>query len=335
MKAIVIEDHGGPEVLKLDPGFPDPEPGPEDVIVRVRSTSLNYHDIFTRRGMPGIKIPMPAIMGLDLAGEIAVLGDDVEGWSVGDRVLVDPVNRVEGGLMGETCHGGLAELCRVHQSQLISLPDAVSFDDAATLPVAFGSAHRMIVTHGQLKQGEKVLVLGASGGVGVASVMLGRLLGAEVTACTSSADKAAVLCDLGADHVIDYVAEDLAKAAWGIAGKPRRHSQETGYDMVVNFTGGDTWAQSLRCLKPQGRMVTNGATAGYDPKTDIRYIFGLELQIRGSTGFKPDDIARLLALTGRGDLKPQIDKRLPLEEAREAFRLLEEREVIGKVVINP
>ena len=335
MKAVVLHENGSPANLVLESDYRDPDCGDDDVVVRVRAASLNYHDIFTCRGMPGITLPLPVVPGLDMAGEIETVGKDVKDWSVGDHVLVDPVNRVEGGLMGETQDGGFAELCRVPAHQLIRLPDGMSFESAAALPVAYGSAHRMVMTHGQMTAGEAVLVLGASGGVGVASVQLAKLVGAAVTACTSSDEKARQLAELGADHIINYADDDFVKAAWGITGKPKRHSRDFGYDMVVNFTGGDTWAKSLKCLKPGGRMVTNGATAGYDPKTDIRYIFGLELQIRGSTGFKPEDIGRLLDLTRNGQLEPLIDRRLPLENYREAFQMLEERQVVGKVMVMP
>jgi len=335
MRAVVLYENGSPANLVLEPEYREPECGDGDVIVRVRAASLNYHDIFTCRGMPGITLPLPVIPGLDLAGEIETIGGGVDGWNIGDRVLVDPVNRVEGGLMGETIDGGFAERCRVPAHQLIRLPDTVSFAQAAALPVAYGSAHRMIMTHGQMTAGESVLVLGASGGVGVACVQLARLVGATVTACTSSDDKGRQLLEVGADHIINYADDDFVKAAWAVAGKPKRHSQEQGYDMVVNFTGGDTWPKSLRCLKPGGRMVTNGATAGYDPQTDIRYIFGLELQIRGSTGFKPEDISRLLELTESGELEPLIDRELTLDDYNEAFQMLENRKVVGKVVITP
>src|SRR5580692_2526202 len=172
MKAMVARRHGGPEVMELIPDFPDPTIGEGDVLIRVRAASLNYHDVFTRRGMPGIKVPMPLIMGLDIAGEIAAIGPGVAGWSVGDRVLVDPINRVEGGLMGETMHGGLAELCRARAHQLVRIPDDVSFVDAAALPVAYGTAHRMLVSKGNIRAGDKVMILGASGGVGVCCVQL-------------------------------------------------------------------------------------------------------------------------------------------------------------------
>ena len=159
------------------------------MVVRVRASSLNYHDVFTRRGMPGIKVPMPLIMGLDVAGEIAAVGPGVTGWKVGDRVLVDPINRVEGGLMGETMHGGLAELCRARAHQLVRIPDGVSFVDAAALPVAYGTALRMMVIEGQCARGRQGADPGRRGGVGVCCVQLAKLAGAEVVVCAGSRAK--------------------------------------------------------------------------------------------------------------------------------------------------
>src|ERR1700733_14972991 len=161
MRAAVVRAHGGPEALAFETGFPDPTPGEGDVIVAVKASSLNYHDVFTRRGMPGIKVPMPAIMGLDVAGGIAKVGPGVTGWKKGDRVVVDPINRIEGGLMGETIHGGLAELCRARAHQLVRIPDGVSFTDAAALPCAYGTAHRMLVSKGNVRAGDKGMILGA------------------------------------------------------------------------------------------------------------------------------------------------------------------------------
>ncbi|HEX3411726.1 MAG TPA: alcohol dehydrogenase catalytic domain-containing protein, partial [Stellaceae bacterium] len=166
MKAVVLHEHGAGG-LRYETHFPDPVPGAGDVVLRVRAAALNYHDVFTRRGMPGIRIAMPAIMGLDVAGEIAAIGPDVAGWKVGDRVLGDPINRVEGGLTGETVHGGLAEYCRLKAHQLVAIPDGIGFAAAAALPCAYGTARRMMFTNGRVAAGEKVLILGASGGVGV------------------------------------------------------------------------------------------------------------------------------------------------------------------------
>src|SRR5438874_4342097 len=219
MKALVLREHGG-EGLRLETGFPEPVPGAGDVVLRVRAAALNYHDVFTRRGMPGIRIAMPAIMGLDVAGEIAAVGPGVSGWKVGDRVLGDPINRVEGGLTGETVHGGLAEYCRVRAHQLVRIPDGVSFEQAAALPCAYGTARRMMHTNGHIAPGEKVLILGASGGVGVCCVQLAKAAGATVIAATGSDAKAARLRSLGADHTIKYADQDFVPEVWGLCGNP-------------------------------------------------------------------------------------------------------------------
>jgi len=321
----------------LEAGFPDPVAVEGDVLVRVRATSLNYHDVFTSRGMPGIKIPLPAIMGLDCAGEIAEVGAGVEGWSVGDRVLVDPRNRVEGGLMGETMHGGLAELCRVRAHQLIRIPDHVSYVDAAALPCAYGSALRMMYTIGGVSKGERVLILGASGGVGVCSIQLAKLAGATVIACAGTAEKVARLEQLGADYAVDYVERDFVEEVYALFGKPSRRGagRHQGVDVVVNYTGGDTWVRSLRCLRVGGRLLTCGATAGYDPPEDIRFIWTFELKILGSNSWEREDLIRVLDLVASGELRVIVERTFPLEEAPEALRQIENREVFGKLVVTP
>ena len=334
MKAVAIYAHGEMDALVYEPDFPEPDIGPDQVLIDVKATSLNYHDVFTRRGMPGIKIPMPMIMGLDIAGEIAQLGPGVEGWSVGERVLLDPIDRVNGGLMGETIPGGLAERCRVGAHQLIRMPDGVSFADAAALPVAYGTAHRMMLTQGRVQAGERVLILGASGGVGTCCVFLAKMAGAEVIACASSDAKLERLRQFGADHLINYTTHDFHHEVFRLFGKPHRRGGG-GVDVVINYTGGDTWVPSLRSLRKGGRMLTCGATAGYDPPTDIRYIWTYELQLLGSNGWTVDDLTSLLRMVQTGQLKPVIDRVLPLTEAAEALRLLEDREVIGKVIVTP
>lgn len=336
MRAAVITEHGPPGSIRYESAFPDPVPADGEVLVRVRATTLNYHDIFTRRGMPGIKVPMPAIMGLDFAGDIVDLGLGVTDWTVGTRVMIDPIDRVRGGgLIGEMRPGGLAEFCAVPTHNLVALPDSVSYEAAACLPVAYGTALRMMVTIGQVAAGEKVLILGASGGVGTCCVQLAKLAGAEVIACASSPQKLARLKDLGADHVIDYTKEDFVKWAYAKYGKPHRRRFDGGVDVVVNFTGGDTWVPSLRALHRGGRILTCGATAGFDPKEDLRFIWTFELNIRGSNGWMREDLTTLLDLIGSGKLKPVIDRELPLAQANEAFKLLEDRTVFGKVVLRP
>ena len=336
MKAAVIYEHGGPGSIRYESAFPDPQAAADEVVVRVKAASLNYHDIFTRRGMPGINVPMPCIMGIDFAGEIAELGVGVTGWAVGDRVLIDPVDRVGGGgLVGEVRPGGLAEFCAVPTHHLVRLPANVSYEAAACLPVAYGTALRMMVTIGQIKSGEKVMILGASGGVGTCCVQLAKLAGAEVIVCTSSAEKLARLKELGADHGIDYTREDFVKWVYAKYGKPHRRRFDGGLDVVVNFTGGDTWVPSLKALHRQGRILTCGATAGFDPKEDLRYIWTFELNIRGSNGWMREDLISLFDLIGSGKLKPVIDRELSLSEVNEAFRLLEDRIIFGKVLVKP
>jgi NADPH:quinone reductase-like Zn-dependent oxidoreductase len=334
MRALVLRRHGGLDDLDVVADYPTPKPGDGEVVIRVRAASFNYHDVFTMRGMPGIKVPLPVVIGLDMAGEIAELGAGAAGWKSGDRVLVNPVNKKRG-LMGEMLDGGMAEYCRVAADQLVAMPAGVSFEDAAALPVAYGTAHRMLITHRTVNAGDKVLVLGASGGVGTGCVLLAKMLGAEVIACASSAEKLARLKALGADHGVDYTNTDWSKWAVEKYGKPQRRSFDGGVDVVVNFTGGDTWVPSLRCLKRGGKLLVCGATAGHDPKEDLRYVWSFELQIIGSNSFYDDDLAALMTLIAAGKIKPVIDKVLPLEHARKGLRLIADREVTGKVVVTP
>lgn len=334
MKALLLSEHGGLDQLRVVTGKAVPAPTEGHVVIRVRASSFNYHDVFTVQGMPGIKVPLPVVIGLDLAGEVSEVGPGVSGWKPGDRVLVNPLNRARG-LMGEMLDGGMAEYCLVSQEQLIALPDAVSFDDAAALPVAYGTAHRMLITHQTVRAGDRVLILGASGGVGTASVILAKLLGAEVIACAGTNAKAEALKALGADHVINYRETDFSK--WAIAqyGKPQRRTNEGGVDVVVNFTGGDTWVPSLKCLKRGGTLLVCGATAGHDPKEDLRYVWSFELNIKGSNSFYDDNLKALLDLVAEGRISPLIDRRLPLEQAADGLALIRDREVLGKVIVNP
>ena len=237
--------------------------------------------------------------------------------------------------MGEMLDGGMAEYCLVSAEQLVRMPDGVSYEDAASLPVAYGTAHRMIITHNTIKKGDRVLVLGASGGVGTGCVILAKLLGAEVIACASSEDKLKALKDMGADEVVDYTKTDWSKWAVEKYGKPQRRNYEGGVDVVINFTGGDTWVPSLRCVKRGGKILVCGATAGYDPKEDLRYIWSFEIEIKGSNSFYDEDLAGLMNLIQQGKMKPVVDKVLPLEQAAEGLRLIQDRKVIGKVVVTP
>jgi alcohol dehydrogenase len=230
--------------------------------------------------------------------------------------------------------GGRAVYVRVDARQLHRVPDGVPLEQAASLPLAYGTAHRMLVERGRVRAGERVLVLGASGGVGVACVQIAKLLGAEVVACSSSADKLARLAALGADHLVNYSEQGFAQAVRDIYGKPRALGGG-GVDVAVNFTGGDTWLDTQRSVTHGGRIVTCGATAGYSLTTDARYLWTFEHTILGSNGWTSDDLETLLGLVASGRLTPTVDRVLPLEQAAEAERLLEDREVVGKVLLRP
>jgi len=334
MKALVLKQHGTLDDLAVVGDHPMPQAAEGHVVIRVRASSFNYHDYFTVKGMPGIKVPLPVIIGLDMAGEIAEVGPGVAKWRTGDRVLVNPLNKKKG-LMGEMLDGGMAEYCLVAADQLIAMPDGVSFEQASALPVAYGTAHRMLITHNTVKRGDRVIVLGASGGVGTGCVILAKLLGAEVIACASSEDKLRRLKELGADEVVDYTKTDWSKWAVEKYGKPQRRSYEGGVDVVVNFTGGDTWLPSLRCIKRGGKLLVCGATAGHDPKEDLRYVWSFEIEIKGSNSFYDDDLAALMDLIQQKKIAPVIDKVLPLEQAAEGLRLIRDREIFGKVVVTP
>jgi alcohol dehydrogenase len=333
MKALILSEHG--DVDKLHVGeMPIPKAVPGHVVIRVRASSFNYHDVFTVKGMPGIKVPLPVVIGLDMAGEITEVGDNVENWSVGARVLVNPLNKKKG-LMGEMLDGGMAQYCLVSADQLIAMPEGVTFEEAASLPVAYGTAHRMLVTHNTIKPGDRVVILGASGGVGTGCVTLAKMLGAEVIAAAGSADKAERLKAMGADHVINYRDTDFSKWVIEKYGKPQRRSYEGGADVVINFTGGDTWVPSLKCIKRGGSLLVCGATAGHDPKEDLRYIWSFEIRVIGSNSFYDDNLAALMELIRTKKIAVQIDKVLPLEQAAEGLRMIRDREVLGKIVVTP
>ena len=216
MKAAVIEEQGDIQnIIYRD--WDDPKPGPDDVVLRVKACGLNHLDIFVRRGMPGFPVKMPFISGGDIAGEIITLGSKVSGWTIGDRVTLNPDTHE--GMIGEQLIGGLAELVRVPAQNLVSLPDTLSYEQGAAIPINYGTAHRMLFNRGQLTAGETMLVLGASGGVGIACVQYGKMIGAKVIAAAGSADKCKKLSSLGADRTVNYSEEDFSAAVWKISEK--------------------------------------------------------------------------------------------------------------------
>jgi alcohol dehydrogenase len=332
VKAARFAKHGGVEVLAIEE-VPDPECGPGDVIVRVGATSLNGFDPMILAGTTGLKTPLPMTPCGDFAGEIVELGSDVADWKVGDRVCPHPFVLGEG-MTGETRIGAASEFVRIPAANLIRTPDGVSDIQAASLPIAYGTAYRMMKTRGKVKAGEKVLILGAAGGVGTGCIQLAKSIGAEVVATGSAAWKLEKLTAIGADHVIDTSQEDFVEAVHRICGRPRMFGN-SGADVVINYIGGETWAQSLRCLKRDGRMLTCGATAGFEPATDIRFIWSFEQNIIGSNGWLPDEQRAVLGLVATGELEPVIHVARPLAEIATSMRELIDREVVGKSILLP
>lgn len=325
MQAAVIRAHGGPDRLVVEQ-FERPALGRKQVLVKVAVCALNHLDIFVRRGMPGRQIPLPHIGGGDIAGWVDALGPDVSGVEVGTPVLVNPAS--PHGMLGETLHGGLAEYVSVPAASLLPLPDDSRLAEFACLPVAYGTAHRMLFTRAGLQPGEVVVVVGASGGVGVACVQLGKRIGARVIACTSSDGKARRLAELGADHCVAAPDGQFGRAVWDLTGK-------RGADVVVDYSGKDTWTQSVRALRRGGRLVCCGATSGYEAVTDLRYLWVRELDIRGSDGWTDDDVHALMNMVTNGELHPVIHGVFPLSRVREAVAELEERRAFGKVLVVP
>ena len=327
MRAAVLEAHGGVDQIHIR-NWPRPRAAANHALVEVRACALNYLDIFVRRGMPDQPVDLPRIGGGDIAGIVKSVGEGVSDAWLGARVVLFP-RLPRGGILGEHANGGLCEFISVDQSQLIRIPDSVDFNRAAALPIAYGTAHRMLVTHGELKPSERVLILGASGGVGTASVQIAKTKGAEVFACTSSEEKARKLKALGADHVVVPGSDpDFSKTVWELSGKG-------GINVAVNFTGGDTWIPTIRTMARHGRIITCGSTAGHECMIDVRYIWHRELRILGSRGYMPSDIKLILDEVANGRLNPAIDRAMPLENVREAMSLLEDRKLFGKVILNP
>ena len=333
MRAAVVREHGEIENILIEDDFPEPDLEPGWARIAVKATPLNYHDLFTRRGMPGINLPLPLVVGSDIAGEVVEVAGGVVEATIGNRVLINPLN-MQRGMIGERWNGGRAEYCVADAKQLVPIPDTVSYEIAACIPLAYATAHRMMVTRGDVKAEDTVLVMGASGGVGTACVLLAKRAGATVISCASTEEKLERLKDLGSDHGVNYVEQDMREASWEIAGKPRI-TGAGGVDLLVNCTGGGSWIDSTRCMRKGGRLVTCGATAGFEDQIDIRYVWTYEHSLLGSNGWHRSDIVTMLEYAAEGSLLPVIDRVMPLEEVHEAERLMEEREVFGKIVLQP
>ena len=340
MRAAVLREFGGPEGIVLEDDFEQLPLGPGDMRVRVGACSLNALDVFTRRGLPGVKLPLPHILGGDVAGWVEEVENEADAHLVGRPVLVDPLcvgyRGWPAGVFGEHHWGGLAEYLVAPAANAIPLDgvDAEGLRPYAALPIAYGTAYRMVHERAQLQPDETMLVLGAAGGVGVACIQLGRRLGAKVIACSTSDDKLEILRKIGADEVINTSRDSFSKKTWELTGK-------RGADVVVDYIGHDTFADSIRAARMPdlasvgGRIVTCGASSGFEVSLDMRYVWTKEVDIRGSNGWRRHELMALVDLVRTGELDPVIDAVFPLSRVHEAVDVLEGRTVLGKVLVVP
>ncbi|HET9401448.1 MAG TPA: zinc-binding dehydrogenase [Candidatus Acidoferrales bacterium] len=341
MKAIVFNEHGGPEVLRYTDA-PKPQIAANEVLVRVRACALNHLDLWVRRGLPGIKIPLPHIPGSDISGEVAEVGALVKGIQPGTRVVLAPGvscgnceacaigadYRCRGySLFGYMLDGGCAEFMKSPPENVVSIPDSLSFEEAAAVPVVFLTAWHMLIARAELRPGETVLVLAAGSGVGTAAIQIAKLIGARVISTAGSAAKLAKARELGADETINHSEQD-------ISAEVRRLTGKRGVDVVIEHVGVATWEKSVASLTNGGRLVTCGATTGHDARTDLRQLFAKNLSLLGSYMGSRGEFFSVLKLVIEGKLRPVIDRVMPLEECREAHELLELREQFGKIILR-
>ena len=343
MKAIRFHEHGGPEVLRFE-DVPDPSPRPTEVKLRVKAVALNHLDIWLRKGLPGVKVPLPKIGGCDIAGEVAEAGSLCTRVKLGQRIMVSPgwscgqcaaclrgednLCRVYQIIGGYTMNGGCAEFLCVPEVNCILIPEQLDYPGASAVPLTFLTAWNMLIRQARLKAGEEVLVMGAGSGIGTAAIQIARLIGARVIAVASTDAKLTKAKELGADTGINYASQDLAQEIRRLTGK-------RGVDVVVEHVGGTTWEKLVPNLAPGGRLVTCGASAGYDARVDIRYLFAKSVSILGAYMGCKVDLLEVVRYMGEGKLRPVVDRTLPLSECATGHRLMEELAQFGKIVLLP
>jgi NADPH:quinone reductase-like Zn-dependent oxidoreductase len=342
VRAVYITEHG--DIQKLTYGeLPDPVPEANEAVVRVQACGLNHADLWVRRGLPFLRVPFPFVLGQDIAGEVVAVGATTGTLTPGTRVLVNPgvscghCERCLSGwdnlcphyqLIGKNLLGGYAEFVKVPVQNLVPLPADLSFEAAACLPVVFITAWNMLFEQAELRPGEWVLVQAGGSGVGSAAIQLARLVGATIITTAGSEEKLAKAQALGAHYGINYQRQDFLREVRRITGK-------RGVDVVIEHVGEAVWERSLLCLATGGRLVTCGATSGYLPKLHLRHVFFRNLKILGASTGSKAWAYKILRLVQAGRIQPVLDRVLPLQEAREAHRLLEARLPFGKVVLVP
>ncbi len=341
MRAALFRGFGGPEVMEVGE-VPDPVAGPGEVLVRVRAAALNHMDLWLRRGLPALRVPLPHVPGGDICGVVAGLGPGAPALPEGQRVVVNPglscgrCARCLSGednlcpeyrMVGEQTWGGQAELVAVPAANLVAAPAGVDDAELASLPIVFLTAWQMLVDKARIRPGETVLVIAAGSGVGVAAIQIGRLFGAHVIAAASSDAKLARARELGAEVGINQTTSDLH-------AELKRLTGGKGVDVVVEHTGGDAFRTAVRACAKGGRIVTCGATAGHEPPLNLRYVFWHQISILGSTMAPKGRLHRILQLVGERKLRGVVDRVLPLAQVAEAHAALEARSVIGKLVLS-
>jgi len=342
MKAARIHEHGPADVLKFE-DVPDPKIKANQILLRVRASALNHLDLFVRAGIPGMKFSMPHILGSDIAGEVVEVGELCERVKPGWRVLLSPglscrqCDQCAAGrdnfcrrytIFGLGVDGGNAELLAAPEWTAIQIPDDLTFEEAAAVPLVFLTAWHMLMGRAGLQLGEDVLVLAASSGVGSAAIQIAKLNRCRVIATAGGEAKMAKAKELGADHVIDHYKQDISAEVKRITGK-------RGVDVVFEHVGAATWNKSLESLAPAGRLVTCGNTTGWDVKLDLRFLFSKQWSLLGSFMGTLGNLHQVLKFVFRKELKPVIDRVYPLSEIRAAHLRLENKEQFGKVIVTP
>jgi NADPH:quinone reductase-like Zn-dependent oxidoreductase len=341
LRAIRFFQHGAPDVLKYDDA-PDPAIRPNEVLVRVKACALNHLDLWVRRGIPGVPFPLPHIPGSDISGEIAQTGADVTTVRVGQKVVLAPgvsCGKCPACLAGQDnrCRqftnlgymidGGYAEFVRAPEVNCLPYPENLSFEEASSIPLVFQTAWHMLIARAELQPGEDVLVLGAGSGVGSAAIQVAKFFGARIIATASTDEKLQKAKELGADHLINHKTQK-------IRDEVRRITNKRGVDVVFEHVGTATWDDSLASLAAGGRLVTCGATTGYDAKVDLRFLFSRQLSLLGSYMGTKTELQTVMKLVAAGKLKPIVDRVFPLTEAAAAHTYLESSSQFGKVVLK-
>ena len=342
MRAVRVHEHGGPEKLLLEE-IPSPPLRGDEARVSIRAAGLNHLDLWVRRGIPGVRYPLPLTTGCDGAGTLLEVGETVKGFKPGDSVVLAPglsCGRCEAcfsgrdnlcreyGILGEHRDGTCAEEIVLPARNLIPLPPGLAFEQAAAIPLVFLTAWQMVVEKARVQPGESVVVLGAGSGVGSAAIQIARLHGARVIAVSSSDEKLKKARDLGADEGINLSRGDFKEEV-------RRLTSRRGADVVVEHVGKATWEQSILCLARGGRLVTCGATTGAEVALSLPHVFFKNLSILGSTMGSRAHFYSIFRHVEAGRLRPVVDRVMPLAQAPEAHRLLEERGIFGKIVLTP